>query len=161
MEEKKNSPNLFRVKMIRHAIQASTKHFWRGREAEVNYTRGIGDGQEWDAVVCEGCREGVWQCHMRWSYRTYFNQQFPRPHCGGFPYHILLFWMQRNFFPIFSPKCHSPVLKFQRKGVSLFSLKNVSYYKSKWPIYFSLILYMLTFIFLILNLAIMHDYIYI
>lgn len=38
--------------MIRHAMQASTENFWWGRKAEVNNTRGIGDGQEWDAVVC-------------------------------------------------------------------------------------------------------------
>lgn len=40
------------LKMTRHAVQASTKNFGGGRKAEVNHTCGIGDGQEWYAIIC-------------------------------------------------------------------------------------------------------------
>lgn len=44
--------------MIRHAVEAFTKNLGRGREAEVNDPRGVGDGQEGCAVVRQGWGEG-------------------------------------------------------------------------------------------------------
>lgn len=65
--------------------------------------------------------------------------------------------MKRIFFSTFFPKCHSAVIKFQGKVVSNILKNAFCYYKSRLPIYFSLILYTLFFIFLILNLTIMCD----
>lgn len=133
--------------MIRHAVQASTKNFGGGRKAEVNHTRGVGDGQGRYAVIRQGWAEGSEGHKGGCGLPALTTEQFQEPDFNTVLYCISVFRCQQTSSSFFSPKTPQPRDEVpEKRGLPNFSLENASFYDtSRLSINLSLPLYILTF----------------